>query len=144
MRHCNSWYLVVAVILQITFNLSAQTASSVQADIPVDQRNPSNMASTYVPLDSWVYPAIDRLAALGYIQTDFTGLRPWTRMECARLVMEADERAASDESNSESAGLYRSLTREFALELRERMERPTKAYRLNRSIAKCWASQAGR
>jgi Capsule assembly protein Wzi len=118
MRHCNSWYLVVAVILQITFNLSAQTASSGQADIPVEQRNPGNMASTYVPLDSWVYPAIDRLAALGYIQTDFTGLRPWTRMECARLMMEADERAASDESNSESAGLYRSLTREFALELR--------------------------
>ena len=28
-----------------------------------------NMGSPYVPLDSWVYPAMDRLIALGYIHT---------------------------------------------------------------------------
>src|ERR1700753_4502301 len=49
----------------------------------------SNMASTYVPIESWVYPAIERLAMAGYIQTAFAGLRPWTRMESARLVAEA-------------------------------------------------------
>ena len=92
----------------------------MQADIPtLTQRNPGNMASTYVPLDSWVYPAIDRLAALGYMQTDFAGLRPWTRMECARLVMEADETRSERRSRTpKSACLYRSLTKEFALELR--------------------------
>ena len=29
-------------------------------------RNPANMGSPYVPLDSWVYPAFDRLIATGY------------------------------------------------------------------------------
>lgn len=80
-------------------------------------RNAANMASTYVPLDSWVYPAIERLAALGYVQTDFVGQRPWTRMECARLVVEAGDRAAEN-SDTEASALYRSLTSEFALELR--------------------------
>jgi Capsule assembly protein Wzi len=76
------------------------------------------MASTYVPLDSWVYPAFDRLAALGYLQTDFVALRPWTRMECARLVDEAGDRAADGGFDPEATVLYRDLSSEFALELR--------------------------
>ena len=87
------------------------------ADNSEKQRSASDMASTYVPLDSWVYSAFDRLAALGYLETDFTALRPWTRMECARLVLEAAERTADGESDSEAAALYRTLSREFALEL---------------------------
>jgi hypothetical protein len=98
-----------------------QAGVSGSASTPVSldslDRNPAHMASTYVPLDSWIYPAFERLAALGYVQTDFLGQRPWTRMECARLVMEAGERAA-DNSEKEASQLYRSLNREFALELR--------------------------
>ena len=83
-----------------------------------DQRSAANMASTYVPLDSWIYPAIERLAALGYVQTNFVGQRPWTRMECARLLSEADERAAAADRHSEAGLLFHSLAQEFALELR--------------------------
>ncbi len=47
-------------------------------------------ASSYVPVeDSWIYPAFDRLAALGYIPSSSAILRPWTRLECARLLAEA-------------------------------------------------------
>lgn len=42
-----------------------------------------------VPLDSWVYPALKRLAAMGYINSQFTGLMPWTRTECLRQTLEA-------------------------------------------------------
>jgi hypothetical protein len=52
-------------------------------------RDPGNMGSPYVPLDSWVYPAMERLIALGYIRSADLGMRPWTRMECARLLREA-------------------------------------------------------
>jgi len=34
-----------------------------------------------VPLDSWVYPALDRLTALGYIHSGFADMRPWTRLD---------------------------------------------------------------
>ncbi|MFZ1005882.1 MAG: capsule assembly Wzi family protein [Candidatus Sulfotelmatobacter sp.] len=63
---------------------------------------PANMGSPYVPLDSWVYPAIERLAALGYVQTAFLGIHPWTRMECARLLQEAAEKIGGENPGSDS------------------------------------------
>lgn len=76
------------------------------------------MGSPYVPLDSWVYPALTRLAALGYIDSDFEGMRPWTRMECARLVEEAGDHLSENPSDSKgSGGLYESLAREFSKEI---------------------------
>ena len=53
---------------------------------------PGNLASTYVPLDSWVYPAFEKLIGEGYIDTAYLGLRPWTRMSCARLMVEMHEK----------------------------------------------------
>src|SRR5271169_5762941 len=57
------------------------------------------MGSPYVPLDSWVYPALDRLAGLGAINSQFVGLRPWTRIQCAQLVVEAEENLAEADAN---------------------------------------------
>ena len=76
---------------------------------------PDSLGSPYVPLDSWVYPAFDRLAALGYVQSGFLGIRPWTRMECARQLGEAAERLQG-ESAKRGVGqsLYTELAQEFA------------------------------
>ncbi len=76
-----------------------------------------NMGSPYVPLDSWIYPAIERLTALGYINSGIAGMRPWTRMECARQISEAADRIADDEGNSEGSRLYQELQREFSNEV---------------------------
>ncbi len=82
------------------------------------RRQPKNMGSPYVPLDSWVYAAFDRLAALGYLHTDFEGMRPWTRLECARLVDEAGDRIRDEESDPpEAKRLYRALAQEFSEDL---------------------------
>jgi membrane-associated phospholipid phosphatase len=77
-------------------------------------RTPSFMGSPYVPLDSWIYPAVDRLSALGYLKTASLGIRPWTRLECARLLSEATELQAEADSPSEVQQLYTALSREFA------------------------------
>ena len=53
--------------------------------------------STYVPIDNWVYPALDRLRALGYLDSAFSGLRPWTRLRIARMVTESTERMDHEE-----------------------------------------------
>ena len=72
--------------------------------------------STYVPIDSWVYPAFDRLAALGALNSGIVGLRPWTRNECSRLLEEISGEV--DQSNPDEAyNLYSALAREFATEL---------------------------
>jgi hypothetical protein len=81
-------------------------------------REARNMGSPYVPLDSWVYPAFDRLTALGYIHSGFADMRPWTRMECARQLKEAADRIDEHEApNSEAAHLYRDLQKEFSREI---------------------------
>jgi membrane-associated phospholipid phosphatase len=79
-------------------------------------RSPAYMGSAYVPLDSWIYPAIERLAAFGFVRTASLGLRPWTRLECARLVSEADDLQAGDSGSPEVQQLYTTLSDEFAPE----------------------------
>jgi membrane-associated phospholipid phosphatase len=81
-------------------------------------RNPDNMGSPYVPVDNWVYSALDRLIALGYIKSAFDGQRPWTRMECVRLLEEAEERLSSGEEEHEAQALYNQLALEFSDERR--------------------------
>jgi hypothetical protein len=79
---------------------------------------PRNMGSPYVPMDSWVYPAMERLIALGYIDSGDLGMRPWTRMECARQIEEASERIAAGETHQgEAVALYRALRLEFGREI---------------------------
>ena len=81
-------------------------------------RNPQHMGSRYVPLDSWVYPAVDKLASLGYIRTAFLASKPWTRLEAANLVNEAKGNLEVDESAPEGiAALELQLEQEFAYEL---------------------------
>jgi membrane-associated phospholipid phosphatase len=75
-----------------------------------------NIGSSYVPLDSWIYPAMERLAALGYLQTASLTLRPWTRLECARVLTEVAQREPDTEAPEEVQKLYRDLSREFAHE----------------------------
>jgi membrane-associated phospholipid phosphatase len=78
-----------------------------------------NLGSPYVPLDSWVYPAIERLEALGYIHTAFEGVKPWARTECARLIAEANDAlpaTSAGESaavNEQAESLLAALSNEF-------------------------------
>jgi hypothetical protein len=76
----------------------------------------NKQGSPYVPLDSWIYPAIERLTAMGAINTAFASLRPWTRTECARLLGEAGD-GVDDSDTGEVANIYNMLQLEFRDEL---------------------------
>ncbi len=79
---------------------------------------PENRGSPYVALDSWIYPALDRLAAFGLVDGAFAGARPWTRRECARLVSEAEEHLeGTDRENHDQQRLVTELQREFRPEM---------------------------
>jgi hypothetical protein len=81
-------------------------------------RNPAYMASPYVPLDSWIYPLLERLIALGYMKSNMLGIRPWTRLQCARMVEESGEKLGNMVDDSVEAGkIYKSLAQEFAPEI---------------------------
>jgi hypothetical protein len=47
--------------------------------------------STSVPMDSWIYPALERLSSMGLIPSQMVAIRPWTRKECLRQFHEAEE-----------------------------------------------------
>jgi hypothetical protein len=75
----------------------------------------TSLGTTFVPLSSWIYAAMKRLIALGYIQSQFVGMEPWSRQECARMVGEAGERISSSTgTTAEVNDLYSSLLTEFA------------------------------
>lgn len=42
--------------------------------------------AVYIPVDSWVYPELTRLYNLGYADTMFLSLRPYTRQSLARIL----------------------------------------------------------
>jgi len=82
-------------------------------------RNPSYMASPYVPIDSWIYPSLERLIALGYMQSNMLGMRPWTRMACARMLEEAGDKLQNEGAGADEAGkIYRMLNAEFETEIK--------------------------
>jgi hypothetical protein len=74
----------------------------------------SPLGSTYVPMDSWIYPALSRLYGLGYVDTAYLGLRPWTRWSIVNMLMASADKISHEGNDSEACGIYRSLEEEFA------------------------------
>jgi Capsule assembly protein Wzi len=99
------------------FLVGLMPTTMIQPSDPFNTRNPADMASTYVPVESWVYPAFDRLASEGLAPSAMFSLRPWTRIACLRLVEQAERRLALDQKPpADAATLLRSLNDEFAVE----------------------------
>jgi hypothetical protein len=68
--------------------------------------------STYVPVESWIYPALDRLHGPGYVDTAFLGLRPWTRLSIAHMMDQSADRLGTDTDNDEARSIYLAVLRE--------------------------------
>ena len=108
-----------------TATVAAQQPAAPKAAAPQDASHDSGVApdcapavlgSPYIPVDSWVYPAMLRLYSLGYVDDVFLGMRPWTRASLGHMVEQAgaeiedaDEGADTDEAQS----IYDALLREL-------------------------------
>ena len=76
--------------------------------------NVSTIGSPYIPMDSWVYPALTRLQGLGYLDTAFLGLRPWTRLSILHMLQRTADKIDSDTDNDEARDIYLSVLHEVA------------------------------
>ena len=77
---------------------------------------PITRGSPYIPVDSWVYPAMMRLYTLGYVDKVYLGMRPWTRASLSRMLDETENRLEDvDEGSitSEAEGIYEALMHEL-------------------------------
>ncbi len=89
---------------------------------------PSTLDSPYIPVDSWVYPAVLRLYSLGFINSVFTDMRPWTRASVSHMLEETGARiddADPGPATDEAQGIYEALNNE----LTEDMQGPCGVYR---------------
>jgi len=74
----------------------------------------STKGSPYIPVDSWVYPAVLRLYSMGYIDHVYLGMRPWTRASLSHMLedIDAEFRDADmygDPTTGEAQDIYTAL-----------------------------------
>ena len=72
-----------------------------------------NLGSTYIPVDSWIYPALMRLYSLGYLDRAFIDMRPWTRISVLRMLAAEQERIHMERNNEEALAIYTAVLQEL-------------------------------
>lgn len=83
-------------------------------DSPGATRTTGSYGSVYVPLDSWIYDAFDRLHALGFADTAYLGMKPWTRLSCVHILEETEDAVSLTPDSSEARRTFDALRTEFA------------------------------
>ena len=106
------------------FLLPAQNAPQVASYSPTSDLTQTGIGdndrfgSTNVPMDSWIYPALERLAAMGFVPSQNIAIRPWTRQECLRQTREVEESlfayGSSYKVDEEAQRLLSDLLKELA------------------------------
>jgi hypothetical protein len=117
------WTTVMAGILLLTTSpLGAESPGAPEGggqrghdpSRPVPVCEPSILDSPYIPVDSWVYPAMLRLYSLGFVDNMFLGMRPWTRASVDHMLETAGARiddADAGPGTDEAQGIYEALNR---------------------------------
>jgi hypothetical protein len=64
-------------------------------------------------MDSWVYPALDRLHSMGYLDSAYMGMRPWTRLSIAHMLDRTADKIEAHPDDTEARDIYLALMDEF-------------------------------
>jgi Capsule assembly protein Wzi len=81
---------------------------SMPAYGPVGEQPTDALGSTYIPVDSIIYPLTLRLYSMGYLDTAFLALRPWTRRSLLHMLQKSSDDITSD-GNPEAMSILASL-----------------------------------
>jgi hypothetical protein len=118
------------------------TGNSAQAKAE-EVCEPAKLGSPFVPVDSWVYPAVWRLYALGYVDSVFLGMRPWTRASIAHMLEETavhiQDADIDDPAAEQAQGIYEALSHELGLDL----QGPCRRYQGNSQIESVYTIARG-
>jgi len=95
---------------------SAQKVSDNSRPSPVCE--PESLDSPYIPVDSWIYPAVMRLYGLGYVDTVYLGMRPWTRSSLEHMIEEVgarieDAQDYAEPTTAEAQQIYEAIDRDL-------------------------------
>lgn len=79
---------------------------------PDEKVKKEHNGSTYIPMDSWIYPEMSRLYSLGFADTAFQSMKPYTRMSLTHILDESEDdirESDSDEAKEILAVIRREL-----------------------------------
>jgi hypothetical protein len=74
----------------------------------LDQRG-----STFINVDSWMYNALLRLYSLGYLDSAFLDLRPWTRLSVAHMLSRMQDKLAANPQDTEAREIYEVIRKDL-------------------------------
>ena len=108
----------LGILVLIPSSLQASAQGLPDASRPTPVCEPATLDSPYIPVDSWIYPAVLRLYGLGYLDTVYLGMRPWTRSSLEHMLEEVSARISDaedygEETTSEAQQIYDAIDREL-------------------------------
>lgn len=83
--------------------------------VPDEDKLPDHYGSTYIPVDSWMYPALSRLYSMGFVNTMFLGMRPYTRRSVLHMIEESQYDVVNSD-NEEAQDILAKLLDELSAE----------------------------
>lgn len=101
------FYIMVAVLLLTESNAVAA---------PVGEAKPIPVVSANIPLDSYIYDDLRKLDGMGYVQDMRIGMKPYTRMQAAKWLLQAQESGLEKPEYIQK--ILAKLQQELAAELR--------------------------
>jgi hypothetical protein len=105
--------LLAGLFLLTSATVAAEDRSATDCE-------PAALGSPYIPVDSWVYPAMMRLYSLGFVDNVFLGMRPWTRSSVSHMLESSGARiedADAGPATDEAQGMYDALMHEMRNEM---------------------------
>lgn len=144
---------LLAGLIMVTTNPLAAEQPGAMRDPGQQQRdfgstdpdcNSPVIGSPYIPVDSWIYSAVLRLYSLGYVDTVYLGMRPWTRASVVHILKDVTSRIQDAEEYptvGEAQGIYDALIRELSLDMvdpcqeRRRSARVESVYSIARAMS---------
>jgi hypothetical protein len=74
------------------------------------------LGSVYIPVDSWMYPALTRLYGMGFVDSMFLGMRPYTRRSVLHMLLKSKD-AIINSDNEEAQEIFAKLLNELSAEV---------------------------
>ncbi|MBS1798997.1 MAG: capsule assembly Wzi family protein [Acidobacteria bacterium] len=91
---------------------SGKLYSAYPAYHPVVEHPVDALGSAYIPMDSWVYPQMMRLYSMGFLDSAFIGMRPWTRRSVVHMLQQS-QHDIMESNNEEAQAIFDKLLHEF-------------------------------
>ena len=107
------WACCLVVLSSMSPGGWAQAGRGCTDNLVIFSQYAGVLGSTYVPVDSWIYPAMARLQALGYVDTAYLGMRPWTGLSIVNMLKRSADQISSIPEDSQACITYHALEAEF-------------------------------